>query len=270
MKRTLAFIALSLAAGCAFAADYPVKTIRIISPFPPGGSVDLVARLLGAELGKVLGQQIVVDNRSGATGMIGTEMAKNAPPDGYTLLINTLPFVTNQFAYAKTPYDPVGDFAPVSHLVSIPMVFAVTPALPAKSVKELIALAKTKPGQITFASAGSGAGGHLSGELFKLLAGIDLLHIPYKGMAPAMVDVISGQVSLSFPSIATALPQIKSGKVRALAVTGAKRSQAASDVITMQEAGVPGYESATWYGAVAPIATPRTLIARLNGEIVTI
>ena len=172
MKRTLAFIALSLAAGCAFAADYPVKTIRIISPFPPGGSVDLVARLLGAELGKVLGQQIVVDNRSGATGMIGTEMAKNAPPDGYTLLINTLPFVTNQFAYAKTPYDPVGDFAPVSLLASVASVLVSHPALPVTSMKDMIALARAKPNAITYGTAGAGSNPHIAGELLNNLAKI--------------------------------------------------------------------------------------------------
>jgi tripartite-type tricarboxylate transporter receptor subunit TctC len=170
----------------------------------------------------------------------------------------------------KLPYDPLRDYAPVTLAATQNLMLVVNPSLPAKNVKELIALSKAKPGNITFASAGSGAGGHLSGELLKLLAGIDMLHIPYKGMAPALVDVISGQVALAFPSIITALPQVKSGKVRALAVTGAKRSQTAPDVLTMQEAGVPGYESATWYGVVAPAATPRHTILKLSSEIVAI
>ncbi len=255
----------------AAAQSYPTRPIRLLVPTTPGGSVDGLARAIGTKLSDKFGQQVVIDNRAGAGGVIAGELTAKAPPDGYTIMLGTVAALASNVSLKKSlPYDPLRDFAPITLAATQNLILIVTPALPAKSVKELIALAKTKPGQITFASAGSGAGGHLSGELFKLLAGIDLLHIPYKGMAPAMVDVISGQVSLSFPSIATALPQIKSGKVRALAVTGAKRSQAASDVITMQEAGVPGYESATWYGAVAPIATPRTLIARLNGEIVTI
>ena len=170
MKRVLAVGVIAVTASGAFAADYPVKAIRIVSPFPPGGSVDLVARILGADLGKVLGQQIVVDNRSGATGMIGTEMAKNAPPDGYTLLINTLPFVTNQFAYAKTPYDPVNDFAPVSLLASVASVLVSHPALPVTSMKDLIALARAKPNAITYGTAGAGSNPHIAGELLNNLA----------------------------------------------------------------------------------------------------
>ncbi len=253
------------------ASAFPTRPIRLLVPTTPGGSVDALARAIGTRLSEKFGQQVVIDNRAGAGGVIAGELTAKAPADGYTLLLGTVAALAANVSLKKSlPYDPLRDFAPVTLAATQNLILIVTPALPVKNVKDLIALAKTKPGQITFASAGSGAGGHLSGELFKLLAGIDLLHIPYKGMAPALVDVISGQVSCSFPSIATALPQIKSGKVRALAVTGARRSQAAPEVITMQEAGVPGYESATWYGAVAPAATPRALILKLNNEIVAI
>lgn len=240
-------------------------------PTTPGGSVDGLARAIGTKLSDKFGQQVVIDNRAGAGGVIAGELTARAPADGYTLMLGTVAALAANVSLKKSlPYDPLRDFAPVTLAATQNLILIVNPSVPVKTVKELIALAKAKPGQITFASAGSGAGGHLSGELFKLLAGIDLLHIPYKGMAPALVDVISGQVSLSFPSIATALPQVKSGKVRALAVTGARRSQAAADVPTMQEAGVPGYESATWYGAVTPTATPRAIITKLNIEIVAI
>jgi tripartite-type tricarboxylate transporter receptor subunit TctC len=262
-------VTLMPAATCA--QNFPVRPIRMLVPTTPGGSVDTLARAIGTRLSERFGQQVVIDNRAGAGGVIAGELTAKAPADGYTLMLGTVAALAANVSLKKSlPYDPLRDFAPVTLAATQNLILIVTPALPAKNVKDLVALAKARPGQITFASAGSGAGGHLSGELFKLLAGIDLLHIPYKGMAPALVDVISGQVSMSFPSIATALPQIKSGKVRALAVTGAKRSQAAPDVITMQEAGVAGYESATWYGAIAPAATPRPIIAKLNSEIVAI
>ena len=265
------FLWAALLPAVGLAQNFPTRPIRLLVPTTPGGSVDGLARAIGAKLADKFGQQVVIDNRAGAGGVIAGELTAKAPPDGYTLLLGTVAAHAANVSLKKSlPYDPLRDFAPVTLAATQNLILIVTPALPVKNVKDLIALAKAKPGQITFASAGSGAGGHLSGELFKLLAGIDLLHIPYKGMAPALVDVISGQVALGFPSIATALPQIKSAKVRALAVTGARRSQAAPEVITMQEAGVPGYESATWYGAVAPAATPRALVARLNGEIVAI
>ncbi|HTD91550.1 MAG TPA: tripartite tricarboxylate transporter substrate binding protein [Burkholderiales bacterium] len=264
-------ITLAQAASMGSGQDFPTRPIRLLVPSTPGGSVDTLARAIGTRLAEKFSQQVVVDNRAGAGGVIAGELTAKAPPDGYTLMLGTVAALASNVSLKKSiPYDPLRDFAPVTLAATQNLILIVTPALPVKNVKDLIALAKSKPGQLTFASAGSGAGGHLSGELFKLLAGIDILHIPYKGMAPAMVDVISGQVSLSFPSIITALPQVKSGKVRALAVTGAKRSQAAPDVITMQEAGVTGYESATWYGVVAPVATPRAIITRLNNEIVAI
>lgn len=262
---------LLLVSGAATAQGYPSRPVRMIVPSTPGGSVDTLARAIGSRLTERFNQQIVVDNRSGAGGVIAAEITAKAPPDGYTLMMGTVAsLASNVSLQRKLPYDPLRDFAPVTLAATQNLMLVVNPSLPAKNVKELIALAKAKPGQITFASAGSGAGGHLSGELFKLLAGIDLLHIPYKGVAPALIDVISGQVSLTFPSIISALPHVKSGRVRALAVTGAKRTQAAADIPTMQEAGVAGYESATWYGVVAPTATPGAVITRLNTEIVAI
>jgi len=253
------------------AQSFPSRPIRMIVPSTPGGSVDTLARAIGSRLSEKFGQQVVTDNRAGAGGVIAGELTAKAPPDGYTLMMGTVAsLAANVSLHKKLPYDPLRDFAPVTLAATQNLMLVVNPSLQAKNVKELIALARAKPGQITFASAGSGAGGHLSGELFKLLAGVDMLHIPYKGVAPALVDVISGQVSLTFPSLISALPQVKSGKVRALAVTGAKRSQATPDLPTLQEAGVPGYESATWYGVVAPTATPRDIITKLNSEIVAI
>ena len=261
----------TLIASTSAAQSFPSRPIRMIVPSTPGGSVDTLARAIGARLSEKFGQQVVTDNRAGAGGVIAGELTAKAPPDGYTLMMGTVAsLAANVSLHKKLPYDPLRDFAPVTLAATQNLMLVVNPSLPAKNVKELIALAKAKPGQITFASAGSGAGGHLSGELFKLLAGVDMLHIPYKGVAPALVDVISGQVSLTFPSLISALPQVKSGKVRALAVTGAKRSHATPDLPTMQEAGVPGYESATWYGVVAPVATPRDIITKLNSEMVAI
>ncbi len=225
---------MALLPAAALAQAYPTRPIRLLVPTTPGGSVDALARAIGVKLSEKFGQQVVIDNRAGAGGVIAGELTAKAPPDGYTLMLGTVAALAANVSLKKSlPYDPLRDFAPVTLAAAQNLILIVTPALPVKNVKYVIALAKSKPGQITFASAGSGAEGHLSGELFKLLAGIDLLHIPYKGMAPALVDVISGQVSMSFPSIATALPQVKSGKVRALAVTGARRSQAAPDVVTI-------------------------------------
>ena len=209
-KRALALLVLAFAGTHAWAADYPVKAIRIISPFPPGGSVDLVARLVGADLSKALGQQIVIDNRSGASGIIGTELAKNSAPDGYTLLVNTLPFVTNQFAYSKVPYDPVSDFAPVSLLASVASVLVSHPSLPVSTMKELIALARSKPGAITYGTAGAGTNPHIAGELLSNLAKIRILPVHYKGGGPATVATLSGETHLYFVNaIPEALPHMK-------------------------------------------------------------
>jgi len=268
MKRIFVFTALAFTAAGASAADYPTKPIRIVAPFPPGGSVDLVARLIGAELSKPLGQQFIIDNRTGASGMIGTELAAKSPPDGYTLLVNTLPFVTNQFAFARAPYDPINDFAPISMLASVASVMVSHPALPVNSMKELIALAKAKPGEITYGTAGPGTNPHIAGELLNNLAKIKLVSVHYKGGGPAMIATISGETQLYFVnSIPDALPHIQANKLKALGITATRRNAALPQVPTMAEAGVPGYEFVTWQILAAPKATPPQIIATLNEKI---
>jgi len=268
MKRALAFMVLAFIAAYAFAADYPTKPIRIVSPFPPGGSVDLVARLVGADLSKALGQQVVIDNRSGASGMIGTEVAAKSAPDGYTLLVNTLPFVTNQFAYAKALYDPIGDFAPVSLLASVASVLVSHPALPVNSMKDLIALARAKPGEITYGSAGAGTNPHIAGELLNNLAKIKLVAVHYKGGGPATIATLSGETQLYFVNaIPEALPFIEAKRLKALGITATRRNPAAPQIPTMAEAGVPGYEFITWQILAAPKGTPATIIATLNENV---
>ena len=268
MKRAMAFMVLAFIAAYAFAADYPTKPIRIVSPFPPGGSVDLVARLVGADLSKALGQQVVIDNRSGASGMIGTEVAAKSAPDGYTLLVNTLPFVTNQLVYSKATYDPIGDFAPVSLLASVASVLVSHPALPVNSMKDLIALARAKPGAITYGSAGAGTNPHIAGELLNNLAKIKLVAVHYKGGGPAMIATLSGETQLYFVNaIPEALPYIEAKRLKALGITAARRNPAAPQIPTMAEAGVPGYEFVTWQILAAPKGTPATIIATLNEKV---
>lgn len=260
-----------LMVGTAGAQSYPTKPIRLLVPSTPGGSVDTLARTIGPKLAERWGQQVIVDNRPGAGGAIAGELVARAPPDGYTLLIGTIASLgTNVSLQKKLPYDPIKDFAPVTLVATQNLMLLVHPSVPAKSVKELVRLAKAQPGSLSFASAGNGTGGHLSGELFKILAGIDMLHVPYKGVAPALVDVLSGQISMTFASILTSLPQYRANKLRALAVTGGKRSAAAPELPTMQEAGVKDYESATWYGIVAPANTSPDIVGKLNAEIVAI
>ncbi len=260
---------LAFASSLACAQTFPTKPIRIIVPSTPGGSVDTLARAVGNHLSEKWGQQVVVDNRSGAGGVIAAELAAKAPPDGYTLIMGTIASIATNVSLARNlPYNPVRDFAPITQVAGQQLILVVHPAVAAKSVAELTALAKAKPGHLTFASAGNGSGGHLSGELYKILAGIDLLHVPYKGVAPALVDVISGQVTMTFASIISGTPHVKSGKVRGLAVTGARRSVTFPDLSTMAEAGVKGYESSTWYGLLAPKATPRPVIMKLHDEVV--
>ena len=259
-----------VACNCA-AQDFPVRPIRVIVPSTAGGSVDTLARMVGSRLSERWGQQVVVDNRAGAGGIIAGEITAKSPPDGYTLIMATVAaMATNVSLSRKLPYDPVRDFAPFTLVASQQLVLLVNPGVAAKSVGELIQLAKSKPGQLTFASAGNGSGGHLSGELLKILANIDITHVPYKGIAPALVDVISGQVTMTFASVISGLPHVKSGKTRALAVTGSHRSPAAPELPTMIESGVRGYESSTWYGLLAPKATARPTIMKLNREVVSI
>ena len=273
MKCISAIIAVvvMLAAASAHAQSFPTRPIRIIVPSTPGGSVDMLARTIGMRMSEHWGQQVVVDNRSGAGGVIAGELTAKAAPDGYTLIMATIAsMATNVSLTRNLPYDPVRDFAPVSHVASQQIVLLANAGFAARTIPELIAMAKAKPGQIAFATAGNGTGGHLAGELLKILAGIDLTHIPYKGSSPALVDVISGQVPLTPISINTALPPIRTGRVRALAVSGAHRSPALPDTPTMMESGVRGYESYTWYGLLAPKATPRAIVMKLNAETVTI
>ena len=253
------------------AQNYPTRPIRLLVPSTPGGSVDTLARGVGARLSERWGQQVVVDNRAGAGGVIAAETTAKAVPDGYTLLMCTVSAcATNVSLHKNLPYDPLKNFAPVSLVATQNLMLLVYPSVPAQSVKELVAAAKVNPGKYSFGSAGSGTGSHLSGELFKLLAGVDILHVPYKGVAPALLDMVAGQVSMSFPSILSGTPQWKSGKARGLAVTGTKRSPVVPDLPTMMEAGVKGYESATWYGVLAPARTPREVVTKLSREIVAI
>lgn len=250
---------------------YPTRPVRMVVPSTPGGSVDTLARAIGMKLGERWGQQVVVDNRAGAGGVIAGELVAHAPADGYTLIMATIAsMATNVSLVRNLPYDPLRDFAPVTLVATQPLVLVVHPTVAAKSVAELTQLAKAKPGQLTFASAGNGAGSHLSGELYKMLAGIDIVHVPYKGVAPALIDVISGQVAMAFASVISATPHIRSGKVRALAATGMHRSPAWPELPTMAETGVRGYESSTWYGVLAPKATPRAVVVKLNRDIVAI
>jgi len=268
MKRTLAVMVFAFTAAQAAAADYPTKAVRIVTPFPPGGSVDLVARLIGADLTKPLGQQVIIDNRSGASGMIGTEVAKNAAPDGYTLLVNTLPFVTNQFAYQKVPYDPINDFAPISLLASVASVLVSHPSLPVNSMKDLIALARSKPGSITYGTAGAATNPHIAGELLNHLAKIKLVPIHYKGGGPATIATLSGETQLYFVNaIPEAVPHIQAKKLKALGITATKRNPGAPDIPTMAEAGLPGYEFVTWQILAAPKGTPAPIITTLNEKV---
>ena len=268
MKPLLACVIMTLAAAETLAADFPSKPIRIVTPFPPGGSVDLVARLIGADLSKVLGQQVVIDNRSGASGIIGTELAKNSPPDGYTLLVNTLPFVTNQFAYDKVPYDPVNDFGSVSLLSSIASVLVSHPSLPVSNMKDLVALARARPNEITYGTAGAATNPHIAGELLNNLAKIRLVAVHYKGGGPATVATLSGETQLYFVNaLPEALPHIQTKKLKALGITAAKRNPSAPQIPTMAEAGLPGYEFTTWQILAAPRSTPAPIIALLNEKV---
>ena len=268
IKRVAAFVAV-LAAATAFAADFPAKAVRIVTPFPPGGSVDLVARLLSADLGKAWGQQVIVDNRSGASGNIGTELAKNAVPDGYTLLVNTLPFVTNQFVYSTMPYDPITHFAPISLVSSVAALVVVHPSLPVRSVRELIALAKSKPpGAISYGTAGPATNPHIAGELLNYLGKINLFAVHYKGGGAATIATISGETQMYLSiTISDVLPQVEAKRLRALGVTSLKRSPVAPQIPTLAESGLPGYEFTTWHVFAAPAATPRVLINQINDKL---
>lgn len=274
MKRsTLIWVAVlaSLVTGPVAAQNYPSRPIRWIVTYPPGGPTDAVARAVGAKLTEAWGQQIVIDNRAGAAGIIGTDLAAKAVPDGYTLLFGTSAGLTiNPALSSKLPYDPVRDFAPVSLLVLNPQILVLNNSVPANSVKELIAYAKARPGQLNYASVGQGSPNHLGMELLKALGGIDMVHVPYKGTGPAITDLLGGQVQLMFNSMPSVLPLVKSGKLKGIAVGSAQRSPAVPDIPTVAEAGVPGFENVTWYGMFAPAKTPRDIVLKLNREVVKI
>jgi len=251
------------------AQEYPTKPIRLVITYPPGGNTDLVGRALALKLGEFMGQQVVVDNRGGAGGVLGSMITAQSAPDGYTIMLGTSAgMVINPLLSRKLTYDPVRDFAPVSMVVIVPQLLVINPQLPVKNVRELIAFAKAKPGYLNAGSSGVGTPNHFGTELLKWLAGVDIVHVPYKGGAPALTDLLGGQIQMAFSSVPAVLPHIKAGRLVALGVGSAKRSPALPNIPTIAEAGVPGYEYTTWYGIFAPAKTPRTLIARLNTEIV--
>lgn len=265
----LAAVAAIGAAGVAAAQDYPNKPVRLVVPFPPGGVADNLARAYGQELAKAWGQPVVVENRPGAGTTIGADFVAKSPADGYTIYLTNVGHSTSAAVYRKLPYNADKDFTPVSVLADVPSILAATPSLPAKDIKELIALAKSKPGTINFASAGTGTGSHLMGEYLKALAGIDIVHVPYKGTAPAFADLSSGRVSLIFEPIGTMLPHIRAGKLKALGVTTAKRSPVAPEVPAIAEV-LPGFDTSTWYGILAPAGTPPEVVRKIHGELVRI
>jgi len=266
--RLLAILLLGcLPLALAAQSSYPNKPIRMLVPYPPGGPTDVLGRIVAQKLSESLGQQVVVENRPGASGMIGSELVAKAAPDGYTLLTNASIHVINPSLYPKMNFDALRDFAPVALIAQVPLILVVNPALPAKSVAELIALAKAEPNRLNFGSSGNAAAPHLAGESFKIATGVQMQHVPYKGSAPALTDLIGGQVQLIFDSMPSAMPHVKSGKVRALAVTTAKRSATVPELPTVAESGVPGFDISTWYGVWAPAGTPRDIVNKISLEI---
>ncbi|HEX7892220.1 MAG TPA: tripartite tricarboxylate transporter substrate binding protein [Ramlibacter sp.] len=268
LAAALALLALPLLATAQAAAPaWPKKSVRVVVPYPAGGPNDLIARLLAQKLSDRLHQPFVIDNKPGATGMTGTDTVAKSPADGYTLLVSASVHVIYPSLFQKVPFDPLKDFSPVSLIARAPLVLSVNPELNVKSVQELIALARSKPGQLQYASSGNGSATHLSAEAFKTQAGINLQHIAYKGSSPAMNDVIAGHVQLIFDSVGSTIPYIKAGKLRPLAVTSAKRSPAVPDLPTIAESGVPGYDISTWYGLWAPTGTPKEIVEQLSAEV---
>jgi tripartite-type tricarboxylate transporter receptor subunit TctC len=267
MLRVVLTVFALLASTVLHAQKYPERPVRVLVPFPAAGGTDILARLFLQKVTERLGANFVIDNRAGAGGTIGTEIVAKAPPDGYTILVCSSSHTINPSVYKKLGYDPLRDFAPVTMLASGPGLLVVHPSVPATSVKELIAVAKSKPGQLIYASAGNGTPPHLAAELFKSMAGIDMVHIPYKGNVPAFADLISGAVQVSFPTITSGLPQVRAGKLRGLGVTSKQRSSVVPDIPTIAEAGLPGYESSTWYGMLAPAGTSAVIVKTLHGEM---
>ena len=275
--RNKRWLLLAAAAGCgiggyaAAAETYPVKPVRVIAAFSPGGFVDLTARLVSGPLGAALGQQVVVENRAGAGGVVGTELVAHAAPDGYTLTVGSAgTHGVNQSLYAKLPYNVLRDFQTIARLAEAPSILAVHPSLPARSVKDLIALARSKPGEIMYASAGAGTSTHLAAALFEHLARVKFVHVPFKGGGPAMIAVVAGEVPVTFGTAASVSPHTRSGRLRGLAVTGGQRSALLPELPTIAESGLPGYEMLNWLGMFAPAGTPRAVVERLSSELVRI
>ncbi len=263
--------ACALLPGLAAAQAFPSKPITIIVPFAAGGTTDILARIIAQGMGAELGQSVVVDNRAGAGGNIGGQVAARAPADGYTLFMGTVgTHAINAALYKKMPFDPVKDFAPLTRVANVPNLLVANPAQPFKTVQELIAYAKATPGKINFGSSGSGSSIHLSGELFKSMAKVDMQHVPYKGSAPAVTDLLGNQIAIMFDNMPSAIQHVRSGRLRAIAVTTARRSPELPDVPTIAEAGVPGYEATSWFGMFAPAATPAPVVAQLNATIVKV
>ena len=263
-------ISLLAAVGADAQQQYPAKSVRLIVPFAPGGSTDIIGRTVALKLNELWGQTVLVDNRPGGSTVIGTDIVAKSPPDGYTLLVTPAPFTIVPSLAARLPYDPAKDFEPITLINTTPLVLVVNPGVPAKSVKELIALAKAKPGALNFGSSGSGGSNHLAGELFNAMAGVKMVHIPYKGNAPALTELIGGHVDVVYNGLTSALPFIKSGKLRALAVTSLKRAGALPEMPTLDEAGLKGFQAVAWNGLVAPARTPRNVVAKVNADVTKI
>ena len=270
MIKALTVILLLAIAPALAQQPYPSRPVRIISPFPPGGGNDALCRIVATRLSENLKQQVIVENRAGANGIVGTEVAARSAPDGYTIVLIPSGHAVNASLYKKLPFDSIRDFTPITLVGSSPLVLAVHPSLPVKNVKELIALARARPGELTYVSAGVGASGHLGGALFETLTGTKMMHIPYKGMALAIVDLMSGQVTMTFGTSLSVVPHARAGRLRAIATTGAKRSPALPDLPTVAEAGVPGYEASLWYGFAGPARMPPDVLNRLHSAIVAV
>ena len=262
---------LGAATSIALAQAWPSRTIRLIVPFPPGGGNDVIARVVAQKLGERLGQPVVVENRAGANGIVGLQALMQAPPDGHTIAVGAAgPLAVNPSLYDKLPYDPLKDFAPITNMVNFPLLLVTHPSVPAKTTRELVALAKAQPGKLYYSSPGSGNSGHLAGELFNTAAGVKTVHVPYKGQGPALADLLAGQVQMLYSSIPSVLPHVQQKQLNAIAVGSAKRVPSLPDIPTIAESGVPGYEAYSWVGMIAPAGTPKDVIARLNREIVEI
>ena len=268
LLRTWVLSVLLLGSAAAAAQSYPNKPLRLIVPFAPGGGADLLARLVGMKVAESLGQQVVIDNRAGAGGNIAAEVSAKSAPDGYTLLQANVAHAISASLYRKMNYDLAKDFVPVTQLASMPFMLAVNPGVPANSVKELIALAKSQPGQLSYGSSGNGGPSHLATELFKSMAGVEIRHIPYKGGAPAATDLISGQIQVMFNTLPVILPHVRTGRMKGLAIASARRIPAAPDLPTVAESGLPGFEASTWYGVMVPAGTPSPIVNKLHGAFV--